>query len=71
MSERILQPCKYGVSTCMCCWCEKPCNNGLTCKECEWEEKAVHNIYLCSAFFGTPPWERMKENGETDSRLSK
>lgn len=53
-----LKPCKFGIKSCMCCWCEKPCNNGLQCKECEWAGKAVHNTYLCTGFQGIPPWER-------------
>lgn len=65
-----VQPCNYGVATCMCCWCEKPCNNGLNCFECKREGKAVHNIYLCTGFAGTPPWERVKANGETNPVLS-
>ena len=68
--KELVQPCNYGVTSCMCCWCEKPCNNGLNCFECEMEGKAVHNIYLCSGFAGTPPWERVKENGETNVGLS-
>lgn len=58
-------PCKYGVKTCMCCWCEDPCNNGLQCKECEWEGEAVHNTYLCTGFTGIPPWEREIRDGKT------
>ena len=46
MSQFDLMPCKYGVETCMCCWCEKTCNNGLQCWECEYEGKAVHNFAL-------------------------
>ena len=56
-----VRPCRFGVNTCMCCWCEIPCNNGLNCFECNAEEKAVHNIYLCTGFIGIPPWKRRAE----------
>lgn len=59
-----VQPCPYGVTTCMCCWCEEPCNNGLQCWECNREGKAVHNTYLCTGFTGTPPWERERTKKE-------
>lgn len=51
--------CPYGVTTCMCQFCEKQCNNGLQCAECGWAGHAVHNTYLCTGYKGVDTLERM------------
>lgn len=71
-----VKPCKYGVETCMCCWCEKPCNMpGKTRTPGGWHlvrdglpaEKGMYLVVVQSRYIWPEkkPWEYIVDIAES------